>query len=150
MLNKVAHAPKQAVDKAQAAIDARRASGQSRIDAAVEGEEPPQKTANAPTKPAVTTSSASTQVAQGVTATVPIQATPEASAAFRAFVQNAKIQGVVFGVTPARAQINGQLARAGITVVDNALGITFDSVDIEKKLLIFKDRTGATVSKRFQ
>ena len=33
--------------------------------------------------------------------------------------------------------------------VDSQLGITFDSVDAERNLVIFKDATGAIVGKRY-
>jgi hypothetical protein len=146
-INNIAKTPKQAIDKAKGA----RSANDARVGEMPNLDEPPQPSPSTKAGPGTTkVTTVTTQVAQGVRATVPIEATAEASPAFRSFVQNAKISGVVFGVTPARAYINGQLARAGVTVVDNGLGITFDSVDVEKKLLIFKDKSGATVSKRFQ
>ena len=40
------------------------------------------------------------------------------------------------------------MAREGETV-DSGLGIVFDGVDAERKLLIFKDKSGATVSRKY-
>jgi hypothetical protein len=83
-----------------------------------------------------------------VTATTTLeQAGADASVEFRTFVANAKVSGVFQG-TPARAFINGKLARAGETV-DAALGIVFDRIDAEKRHIIFRDRTGATVTRRY-
>jgi hypothetical protein len=44
--------------------------------------------------------------------------------------------------------INGRLTRTGETV-DSALGISFDSIDADRKQLLFKDRTGATVTRKY-
>jgi hypothetical protein len=44
--------------------------------------------------------------------------------------------------------INGRLTRAG-EVVDLPLGITFNGVDAQRRQLVFQDRSGATVSRRF-
>jgi hypothetical protein len=70
-----------------------------------------------------------------------------ASAEFRLFVANAEIGGVFQG-TPARALINGKIVKAG-QAVDNQLGILFDRIDSEKKVIYFKDATGAEVSKEY-
>lgn len=145
-LNKIAQTPKAAIDKAQAAIDARRASGQSKVDALAEGSEPPQKTAPAPQKAAPKVATATKTIAPGITATTEIDATAEASPAFRAWVANMKIGAVVWG--DAKFTLNGRIVRQG-QIVDNALGIKFDSINVEKKQLIFKDPTGATVTRGF-
>ncbi len=145
-LNKIAHMPANAINKAQDAIAARRANGQSRVDAAALGEDQPAKPAPAASKgPA--TSTTMTSVSPGLAATMQMEAAPEATPAFLAWVVNAKVNGVFQG-SPARAMINGRLTRAGETV-DGALGITFDSVDADKKNLVFKDRSGATVSRKY-
>ena len=54
----------------------------------------------------------------------------------------------MFQGSPARALINGKVTRAGQTV-DEELGITFNGLDVEHKLLLFSDRTGATTSKHY-
>jgi hypothetical protein len=76
-----------------------------------------------------------------------LEAAPAASAAFRTFVAGAEIGGVFQG-TPARALINGTIVREG-QVVDNQLGITFDRIDADKKIIYFKDPSGAEVSKNY-
>jgi hypothetical protein len=144
----IGHAPKQAIDKAQGAVDARNASGQTNIDGAA-GTEP---TTKGGTPKAVVvapkSTTATTTIAPGVTATTDIDAAAEATAAFRSWVANAKLSSVVWGATPARAFINGRLVRAGDTV-DAGLGIKFDGVNAEKMQLIFKDKSGATVMRRY-
>lgn len=148
-LNKVAQAPAAAINKAQEAIAAKRASGQSRIDGAADGVDIADKPATEPTKagaPKTTASKAMTTVAPGVTATTPVDAAVDASLAFRSFVSNAKISGVVWSAKPV-AFINGRLARVGDTVEPN-LGIIFDGVDREKMQIIFKDKSGAVVVRR--
>ncbi len=83
----------------------------------------------------------------GVSATTEVDAAPEASPAFRSFVANAKVSGVFQG-TPPRAFINGRLVRAGETV-DGGLGVEFNGLDADKKQLIFKDKAGATVFRKY-
>ncbi|MGH7946877.1 MAG: hypothetical protein ACREH8_03530 [Opitutaceae bacterium] len=157
-LNQLAHAPAQAINKAQDAIAARRASGQSRIDAASVGEDLPDQPAAPARTPAQNpvTSTArpaphavtSTTIAPGVAATAAqVEAAPEAAAPFRSFVANAKVSGVFQG-PPTRVMINGRLVRAG-EVVEATLGITFNGVDSSRRQLLFVDRTGATVTRRF-
>ncbi len=77
----------------------------------------------------------------------PIDAAPAASAAFRSFVASATIGGVFQG-SPARALINGTIVREG-QVIDGALGIAFERIDSPKKIIYFKDYTGAEVSKNY-
>lgn len=157
-LNKLAQMPANAINKAQDAISARRASGQSRIDAASVGEDvsgpnfgvPPAaaiKPATPAPAPAKAPATAMTTVAPGLSATTHVEAAPEATAAFRAFVTNAKVSGVFQG-NPARAVINGKLARAG-DLVDEGLGVRFQGLDADRRNLVFKDQSGATVSRRF-
>jgi hypothetical protein len=76
-----------------------------------------------------------------------VSAAAEASPAFRSFVANAKIGGVFQG-NPPRLLINGRTVRGGDTV-DNSLSITFDSVDSDKKMILFKDKAGAVVTRRY-
>jgi len=104
-----------------------------------------------PVEPTTTERVATTatyEIAPGVTATTEsIKAVPNASPAFRTFVATAKISGVYQG-TPARAFINGRLVRAG-EIVDEMMEIQLDSVDQATKSIVFKDSTGATVSRRY-
>lgn len=80
-------------------------------------------------------------------------ATPVPSAAvlpsqnFQAWVSSAVISGVREGSRP-RAFINSILVEQG-DMVNAQFGITFDRVDAERNLVIFKDRTGAVVGKRY-
>ena len=91
---------------------------------------------------------ATTQLSPGITITTDaVEAMPDASSAFRAFVANAKISGVFQG-NPPRAFINGRLIRAGETI-DSSLGIRFESVDQQEKNIVFKDTSGATVSRHY-
>lgn len=141
-LNKMANAPANAVQKAKDAINARQNSGQTQVDPILDG-----AVADKPAAPAPKTTSATTgsrTVAPGLTASTALEAVPEASVAFRAFVANAKISGVV----TTRAIVNGRLTRAG-EIVDNALGISFEGYDNDKNQLLFKDRSGALVARRY-
>lgn len=90
-------------------------------------------------------SSGQTVVAPGVSATTTLDSTPQASSAFRAFVASMRIFGVMNGRSP-RVLINGRLIRVG-DVVDNQLQIVF--VGIKDGQLVFKDPTGATVSRQY-
>ena len=140
-LKAVANAPANAITKAQDAVIAKRASEQARVDASAVGEEPPDKKA-------AKTVQTSSPIAPGISATNSnVEALSEATPAFRAFVANAKIPGVFPGDSP-RAMINNRLTRVG-DIVDSALGITFDGVDADKRQIIFKDKTGATVTRRY-
>ena len=144
-LNAVAHAPVNAINKAQAAIDARRAGEQSKVDGLVTAEDPANKVAAPAAPKLVETESA---IAPGISATNSnIAAMAEASVPFRSFVANAKIPGVFPG-DPPRAMINNRLTRAG-DIVDAGLGITFDGVDPDKRQIIFKDKSGAIVTRRY-
>lgn len=145
-LNKIAAMPGNAIQKAQDALAARRANGQGRVDALASGDDVPAKKAAA--EPAKSgTATAMTQVAPNLTATTELEAGPQASPAFVAWSVNIKVNGVFQG-SPARAMINGRLTRTGETV-EPMLGIVFDSVDAERKLLIFRDAIGAKVSRKY-
>jgi hypothetical protein len=156
-LNQLAHAPANAINQAQDVIAARRESGQARIDAASIGEDLPDAPVSSPPAMPIKRASAApppaarpvtaTTLSPGVTATAQIEFAPDASAPFRSFVANAKVSGVFQG-PPTRAMINGRITRSG-EVIDSTLGITFEGVDSPRRLLLFKDGTGATVSRRF-
>jgi len=144
-LAKAVAAPGQLIDKGQSAIAAQREQEQAKLDA-LAGQEEPTPTA-APTGPSQTVmgnTSISSDVKVGNT---PIDAGPAASAAFRAFVASANVGGVYQGI-PAKALINGSIVREG-QVVDGALGVAFERIDAVKKVIYFKDYTGAVVSKNY-
>lgn len=89
-----------------------------------------------------------TTLAPGVVAKTGVTITNSgASPEFRAFIANAKISGVFQGEN-ARAFINGRVMRVG-ELVDAKLGITFDSIDAEHKQIVFKDRAGAIVTRKY-
>jgi hypothetical protein len=76
-----------------------------------------------------------------------IPAAPVATPAFRAWVNDARVSGVRSG-SSTMAIINGRLARPG-DMVDAAEGIVFDGVDSAQKLLNFRARNGATLTKPY-
>jgi hypothetical protein len=93
------------------------------------------------------TIAASKTIAPGISATnTNVMVAPEASPAFRAWAANAKVGGVFAGRV--RAVINSRAVDGGQTI-DDALGIIFDSVDADKKVLIFRDKSGAKVSIKY-
>jgi hypothetical protein len=134
---KVTAAPGNAIDSGQSAIAARRQAEQAKIDALANLEEP---------TPHVTMEKAKLTKDVEVN-NAPIVAAPAASAEFRSFVANASIGGVFQG-KPSKALINGRIAREG-QVIDSELGIVFDRIDAEKKIIYFKDANGAEVSKNY-
>lgn len=160
-LNALAAAPGKMISDAQNAIAARRSGEQGRVDGTVTGEDAGGQRAlrtplpgelggartPAPSAPPLGKVAATMTVAPGVTATTEIRASAEASQAFRSFVADAKVTGVN-QTTPPVAFINGRLIRMG-QLVDEGLNITFSGVDAENRLLLFKDRSGAVVSKRY-
>lgn len=91
--------------------------------------------------------------AEGVMAAMPAnrelppEPEPEASAAFVRFVTEMKISGVFQGVPP-RAMINGRTIRAGETV-DHGLEIVFTGIDVERRLILLQDASGAKISKKY-
>jgi len=72
---------------------------------------------------------------------------PVVTPAFRTWVDQARISGVVVGESP-RAIINGRLARPG-DMVDAAEGIVFDAMDTESKTLMFRSRVNAFLEKSY-
>jgi hypothetical protein len=95
-----------------------------------------------------TTNLVTTSIAPGISATSAgaVEAV-NASPQFRSWVAAARISGVFQGAVP-RALINGRTIRAG-ALADEGLGITFESIDAETKTIVFKDRYGAEVSRRY-
>jgi hypothetical protein len=145
--------PAKAINKAKDAVEARKASGQGDVNpllgndpladkpaVAATGAVPPPVTRPAPTGQSTITTS--------VSASTPLEeAGAEASPEFRSFVANAKVSGVFQGA-PARAFINGRMVRTGETV-DVTMGIVFEGVDSAKRHLVFKDKSGALVARRY-
>lgn len=160
-LNQIAAAPKQMIDKAQDVIASRRGNEQDRVDAVLEGKEPPDKRfldtplpghlgGQPPPAPASTQTVVKTesQLAPGIKVTTSdLTASAPVSEEFRAFVSAARINGVFQG-NPPRALINGRTIRAG-EAAEMVLGIVFESVDPDKKTITFKDRTGATITRKY-
>jgi len=155
-LNALAKAPVNAINRAQAVVATRDAAVRSDAEAVTAIENiPAQPAPGAPSAVAVAgagagasqTATAMTSLSPGVTATMEIATAEAASPAFRSFAANARVGGVFQG-NPPRAFINGRTVRAGDTV-DSGLGIVFDGIDAEKKILIFKDRSGAVVVRKY-
>jgi pyruvate/2-oxoglutarate dehydrogenase complex dihydrolipoamide acyltransferase (E2) component len=150
----IAHAPVNAINKAKDVAAKRVGGDQGRdaVNAIMDGDAaaaPAGKAApKAPAAPAPAQVATSTSIAPGISATnADVGAGAEASPAFRSFVANVKVSGVFQG-SPPRIMLNGRLVRGG-EVVDGGLNITFDSIDAEKKMLLFKDKSGATVTRRY-
>jgi hypothetical protein len=72
---------------------------------------------------------------------------PRASAAFFYSIVKLNISGITQG-KPARALINNRLAYEG-DEINRQLGIVFAQLDTTNKLLVFKDSTGATVTRSY-
>ncbi len=76
--------------------------------------------------------------------------TPRASAAFFYAIVKLNVSGITQGTSgkPGRALINNRLTYEG-DEINRALGITFMQLDAANKLLIFRDGTGATVTRSY-
>ena len=160
-LNAMAAAPGKLIGSAQEAVAKRRGSEQSRVDGILDGRDPSApgalrtplpgelrgRQAPAPAVPSMTRVTSSKAIAPGLSVTTEIQASRDASPAFRTFVTEARVTGVYQG-SPPRAFINGHLVRVGQTV-EEVLEITFDGIDSENRILLFVDRSGARVSKQY-
>lgn len=70
-----------------------------------------------------------------------------ASSAFRKYVETLRVNGVFQGENP-RAMLNGRMYNLGAEV-DPKLAITLFKIEPEAKLLIFRDDTGAILSRRY-
>ncbi|MEY3773332.1 MAG: hypothetical protein RLZZ129_112 [Verrucomicrobiota bacterium] len=160
-LNQLAAMPGAMIDNAQNAVTARRDREQDRIDAVAEGEDIPERRfldtplpgqlGEKPAEPAAKPVGTEAQIAPGVRATTwvspaQIASTAQASQEFRNYVAGLTISGIFWG-TPTRALINGRTYRAGDTI-DPVQGIVLLEADSTAKVLIFQDRTGATVSRK--
>jgi len=144
---KAAAAPAKLVDSGLDAGAQHRADAQAKVDAAANGEEvtpTPPPDVSSGTQSVMAQASIGSDVKANITR---LDTTSAASADFRAFVANANIGGVFQG-TPSRALINGRIIREG-QVVDDTLGISFERIDADKKVIYFKDATGAEVSRDY-
>ena len=72
---------------------------------------------------------------------------PPPTDAFRQFVVNLRVNGIFQGEN-ARAMLNNKMVFPG-DVVNAKLAITLLRIDVDTKQLIFRDDTGATVTRRF-
>lgn len=147
-MNAFAHAPAKAINRTRETTAAQAAGARATNEVLNDPADPPPVTPSttvADPKPAATvTATAVTELAPGVSATSRLYASPEASAAFRSFVANMKISGVMTGSQP-KALINGKLVHAG-AVIDATLGIVFEGIKGDQ--LVFKDQSGVTVTRR--
>lgn len=150
-LNQLAAVPGQAIGKANQVIAARGEKDREGASAVLATEDvpaAPDASTSRPPSPKTAPVTSTAQLAPGVTATTVISDVSEAaSAAFRAWVANARINGVFQG-DPPRALINGRTFRSG-QIVDPSLGIVFDGLQADGKSIVFRDGTGATVTRRF-
>jgi hypothetical protein len=150
-LNEIAAAPAAAISKAEAVVAAVNANQEAAATEMLTAEEMPVRPIRKPApkaveKPVPTTST--TSLAPGVTATTAANNVEgDATPAFRTWVAQARISGIFQG-SPARALINGKTVAAG-QIVDDLLGITFEGIDPTAKLLVFRDATGVSVTRKF-
>ncbi len=72
---------------------------------------------------------------------------PEPSAAFTRFVSEMRISGVFQG-DPPRALINGRTIRAG-EPIDIGLGIVFTGIDVDRRLIVMREASGAIAAKKY-
>lgn len=137
-----------AVEKAQG-VAATRVAGVDNSDGVLEKRGPAnaaEKSAKA-APPEEETVASSKTIAPGISApNANVMVAPEASPAFRAWAAAAKVGGVF--PNRVRAVINSRAVDGG-QIIDDALGIIFDSVDQEKKVLVFRDKSGAKVSIKY-
>lgn len=88
------------------------------------------------------------QLGGGITITSPgVAGTITAGEPFLTWVMGVKISGTFPG-TPPRVMLNDRLIRGG-DPAHARLKITFESLDLENRLIIFRDATGATVSRSY-
>ncbi len=76
-------------------------------------------------------------------------AAPVMTAAFRLWLEGVRINGVsaTAGAAP-RVIINGRLVRPGDTI-DSAEAITFDSLDVDRRMVMFRNRAGMVAGKSY-
>ena len=139
----------------QNTLNERREREQDRVDAVIEGREPSDKRAldtpppsalmkseSQPTPP-VSVSTARNQLNPAPAIELPAAA----GQAFRRWADSVVISGVFQG-NPPRILIGGRTLRPG-DVADASLGIVFEGIDAERKVVTFRDRSGATTTKKY-
>ncbi len=82
-----------------------------------------------------------------IIANAPVAGAPDASPAFLYWVVGQNVRGVNQS-NPPRILLNNRPVTEG-QVVNPALGITFDHLDPEKKLIVFRDESGALVTRSY-
>ena len=88
------------------------------------------------------------QLGGGIAITSPaIADTVEAGESFITWALNVKISGIFPG-NPARVMLNDRLTRAG-DPAHVRLGITFVGLDTENRLMLFRDKAGASVARSY-
>ena len=139
-----------AVEKAKAVVAGRTGDGKVAAPETIEDRAPAAPNLAAPpVQGGSAPASAEVKVAAGITATTKgVDATADASPAFKSWAVNAKISSVRAGGNNPAAFINGRLISRG-GIVDDALGVVLDTIDADKKVLTFRDKTGATVSRPY-
>ncbi len=101
-----------------------------------------------PPAPAITGPPRKIQLGGGITITTPgLTGTAEASEIFVAWVMNVKVSGISPG-SPSRVVLNERLVREG-DIVQTRLSINFGGIDVAHRLLLFRDKSGATVSRSY-
>jgi len=134
--------PKQLIDRAEEVVAANEAGDDANIDKVLAADE---EVAGPLGR---VTAQSQSEIAPGITATTTtVMSATEAGPGFRAFVAEARINGVFQG-SPARALINGHTYREG-EMVEPSLGIVFDHIEADEKLIIFRDQSGATVQRKY-
>lgn len=71
----------------------------------------------------------------------------KSSVTFESFVEDLKISGVFDG-TPRRIYVDKRVISVG-DVLHAALGVRLISVDLSARIVVFEDKTGARLSKRY-
>lgn len=88
------------------------------------------------------------QLGGGIAITSPaIADTIEAGESFITWAMNVKVSGIFPG-NPARVMLNDRLTRAG-DPAHVRLGITFVGLDTENRLMLFRDKAGASVARSY-
>ena len=166
-------APEPAPPPAKAIAEVREKE-QARVNAVVDGKEPPaervignvtpgelqtklqEKNSAVPVvtpaeNPPPATTAGSTPVATTEPAPPPVPEgpppIPKANPRFVRYAESIRVSGVYQG-SPARALIDGRLVREG-EVVEPALGIKFSDIDAEAKQIILEDGSGAQVKVKY-
>ncbi len=107
-----------------------------------------QPTPVAPAPPPDPTAPAQVKLAGGIVIASASPADgPVVHSSFFYWIVNQNITGV-FQSAPHRVMLNGQLVYEG-DEINRALGITFDHLDPVKKVIVFRDKTGALVTRSY-